>query len=119
MDAAVANLNPVLLLNNAILPQALDQHPKVNAQGMISTGKCLRRLKAEHVLRTAPAGGVDVKSLILALVKGATSTMPRAKQAAREGVERRVSDVYINLQMMSSCHTQPWLCAPHYLYSTG
>lgn len=97
MDAAVANVAPVLLLNNAILPQALEKHLKVNAQGLINTDKCLSRLEAENLLGPALVGGVDTKSLMLALGKGASSTVKGVKQSARDGVQRCESNVAIDV----------------------
>ncbi|CAN0265478.1 unnamed protein product [Ectocarpus sp. 4 AP-2014] len=42
MEAALANADPVLLLS-AVLPQALDRHPKVARQGVIYTAEAARR----------------------------------------------------------------------------
>lgn len=89
MDAAVTNANPALLLN-AILPQALDGHPKVASQGVIYTEKCLSRLGVGDVPGSGPMDGLDMKSLVLALAKGAASKVPDMKDAAWRAVERYV-----------------------------
>lgn len=88
MDAAVANMDPVLLLNNAILRQALENHQTVVAHGVVYMDKCLCRLEAKNELGTALAGEVGTGALVLALAKGASSTAPGGKKAARDGARR-------------------------------
>ena len=104
MNAAVANLDSVLLLNSAILQQAVDKHPKVSGQGVAYVDRCLQRLEAAKTLPAALVDGVNPGLLLPALSKGAASTDKGSKQAARDGVERRVS-----IPPTSSCITQPCL----------
>lgn len=90
MNAAVVNADAVLLLN-AILPQALDPHPKVAHQAMICTDGCLLRLERGGVLRSSLADGLNIKALVLAMAKGAGSKLPAAKDATRRSAERQDS----------------------------
>lgn len=96
MDAAFANIDidPVLLLNDAVLPQAFETNPKVSGQGVLYVDKYLHRLEAENLLPAVVlADGINLKALFRALAKGATSEVRGVKQAARDGVQRRVSSV--------------------------
>lgn len=88
MDAAVANAEPVVLLD-AILPIAHDIHPMVASQGMIYVEKCLARLRVGDIPGDGLADGLDVKALMLALSKGAGSRSSDAKEAAWRAVERQ------------------------------
>ncbi|CAN0435125.1 unnamed protein product, partial [Ectocarpus sp. 12 AP-2014] len=86
MEAALANADPVLLLS-AVLPQALDRHPKVARQGVIYTAECLSRLHEGSVAGGGLVDSVDVKSVVAALAKGASSRDSDGKDAAWSGVE--------------------------------
>ncbi|CAN0548640.1 unnamed protein product, partial [Ectocarpus sp. 12 AP-2014] len=86
MEAALANADPVLLLS-AVLPQALDRHPKVARLGVIYTAQCLSRLHEGSVAGGGLMDGVDVKSVVAALAKGASSRDSNGKDAAWSGVE--------------------------------
>ncbi|CAN0153588.1 unnamed protein product, partial [Ectocarpus sp. 4 AP-2014] len=86
MEAALANADPVLLLS-AVLPQALDRHPKVVRQGVIYTAECLSRLHEGSAAAGGLVDGVDVKSVVAALAKGASSRDSDGKDAAWRGVE--------------------------------
>ncbi|CAN0570327.1 unnamed protein product, partial [Ectocarpus sp. 12 AP-2014] len=78
--------DPVLLIS-AVLPQALDRHPKVARQGVIYTAECLSRLHEGSVAGGGLVDGVDVKSVVAALAKGASSRDSDGKDAAWSGVE--------------------------------
>ena len=86
MKAALANADPVPLLS-AVLPQALDRHPKVARLGVIYTAECLSRLHEGSVAGRGLVDGVDVKSVVAALAKGASSRDADGKDAAWRGVE--------------------------------
>ncbi|CAM9627864.1 unnamed protein product [Ectocarpus fasciculatus] len=86
MEAALANADPVPLLT-AVLPQALDRHPKVASRGVMYTAECLSRLHEGSVAGGGLVDGVDVKSVVAALAKGASSRDSDGKEAAWRGVE--------------------------------
>ncbi|CAB1106269.1 unnamed protein product [Ectocarpus sp. CCAP 1310/34] len=86
MEAALANADPVPLLS-AVLPQALDRHPKVARLGVIYTAECLSRLHEGSVVGGGLADDVDVMSVVAALAKGASSRDSDGKDAAWSGVE--------------------------------
>eukprot|EP00752_Nemacystus_decipiens_P018149 g16281.t1 len=88
MDAAVYNLDPVLLLDSALFDQSSHAQPEVSRHGVTYVDKCLRRLEAENMQAAAPADKVNLESLLRALGKGATSSVKGVKQAARDGVQR-------------------------------
>ncbi|CAN0121349.1 unnamed protein product, partial [Ectocarpus fasciculatus] len=84
MEAALANADPVPLLT-AVLPQALDRHPKVASRGVMYTAECLSRLHEGSVAGGGLVDGVDVKSVVAALAKGASSRDSDGKEAAWRG----------------------------------
>ncbi|CBJ33998.1 conserved unknown protein [Ectocarpus siliculosus] len=86
MEAALANADPEPLLS-AVLPLALDTHPKVACRGLMCTAECLSRLLEGSVAGRGLVDGVDVKSVVAALAKGASSRDSDGKEAAWRGVE--------------------------------
>ncbi|CAN0354348.1 unnamed protein product, partial [Ectocarpus sp. 6 AP-2014] len=86
MEAALANADPEPLLS-AALPLALDRHPKVACRGLMCTAECLSRLLEGSVAGRGLVDGVDVKSVVAALAKGASSRDSDGKEAAWRGVE--------------------------------
>lgn len=91
MEAALANVDPVPLLT-AVLPQALDRHPKVASRGVMYTAECLSRLHEGSVAGGGLVDGVDVKSVVAALAKGASSRDSDGKEAAWRGVTKRQAE---------------------------
>ncbi|CBJ33911.1 conserved unknown protein [Ectocarpus siliculosus] len=89
MEAALANADPEPLLS-AVLPLALDTHPKVACRGLMCTAECLSRLLEGSVAGRGLVDGVDVKSVVAALAKGASSRDSDGKEAAWRGVEMEV-----------------------------
>lgn len=81
-------MDPVLLLNDGLFPQAFEKLPKVSGRGVLYMDKCLHRLEVENVLPAVLEGGINLELLVRALVKGATSLVYGVKQAARDGVHR-------------------------------
>lgn len=90
MDAAVTNVNPLVLLLNAILSQAFKTHHKVANRAVIYTGECLSRLEVGDVSGKGVPEGLDLKSLVRGLGSGAASRASDVKDTAWTSLERCV-----------------------------